>query len=505
MPGDRKHHSEKMRSCVDKLLADGKEESSAFAICTASLQKAGEPIFEGAESRSAEEMKLLSSQPRALHLRGATAAVRTEMIEGREHLIVPVVALMEGVIHASNSDVPEFVSAELLTRVHRAWEGHPCVVGHPNKNGRQCSAYEDGMLEGHGFGTIRLPHMNGKRFGLEAVIDPERLKTLGQLQLLSDLQEGKAVNVSVGAYVVTRPKQGIYNGKSYKAEWVEILPDHLAFLTDKNGACSLAMGCGAHRAAMMHLITAEAIELVIPPCPVATATAAYFKALLSVDDMRDYDIREALNKALRTSVPLFRGVVDVYPESHRVIYMVSDPEDRSSDGGPMMTSPECYRRSYKLADDGNVTLGKDVETVKPTMTYETASDMRIAAIADNATLMGMMKKHGMTTGMMEKAMSMTPKEMADKHGMSEEDAKKMQGMARMSMKSASMSTIRHEGGKWVLYSKSSNAKLGTHDSKAEAEAQEKAIEVAKQRRSLELVKGGNGAATQTAACGCGAK
>ena len=35
---------------------------------------------------------------RALHLSGATGAVRTEMWNGREHLVVPVVALQEAAI-----------------------------------------------------------------------------------------------------------------------------------------------------------------------------------------------------------------------------------------------------------------------------------------------------------------------------------------------------------------------------------------------------------------------
>jgi hypothetical protein len=36
-------------------------------------------------------------------------------------------------------------------------------------------------------------------------------------------------------------------------------------------------------------------------------------------------------------------------------------------------------------------------------------------------------------------------------------------------------TIRHEGDKWVLYTKDGDRVLGRHDTKKEAEAQERAI------------------------------
>jgi hypothetical protein len=42
---NRPHHSKKMHDCVDEVMAKGHEESSAWAICTASLQGAGEDIY----------------------------------------------------------------------------------------------------------------------------------------------------------------------------------------------------------------------------------------------------------------------------------------------------------------------------------------------------------------------------------------------------------------------------------------------------------------------------
>jgi len=264
MPGDRKHHSDKWHSCVEKVMKEGHDESSASAICTASLQKAGEPIFEGAEARSAEEMKLLEAAGlapmRHLHLLGATGTVRSEMVNGREYLVVPVVALMEGVIHAVNADTPEFVSATVLEKAAPSWVDKPTCVGHPQKGGKQCSANSPEILHSHGFGKIRSAVMKGAKLFMETLVDPLRLKELKHERLLADLREGRPVEVSVGAYVRTNDKRSEWNGKPYVGEWMDVGGDHLAFLPGGRGACSLDMGCGAHRAAMMHLVTAESIE-----------------------------------------------------------------------------------------------------------------------------------------------------------------------------------------------------------------------------------------------------
>lgn len=198
---------------------------------------------------------------RELHLLGALGAVRTEMWDGREHLVVPVVALMEGVIHAVNAKTAEYVpGSSLLSSVNR-WNGHPLVIGHPVKDGRQISAHDPAVLAKHGCGFIRQAHMNGNRLGMEALVDPARMEALGHSQLLADLRAGKGCEVSVGAFVNTNSVGGVHGGKTYDGEWTEINPDHLAMLPGGTGACSIAMGCGMHRSAQAYLVTAEGFEL----------------------------------------------------------------------------------------------------------------------------------------------------------------------------------------------------------------------------------------------------
>lgn len=242
MPGNRPHHTDKWRSCVEKVMKQGHDESSASAICTTSLQDSGQEIF-------------VAEAARHFHLRGALGAAQTTSWKGKEHLVVPCVALMEGVIHAVNASSPEYVPFEALSKSVDKWNGHPLVVGHPVRDGKQISAYDPKVLDKH-CGFIRNAHVNGKRLGFEVLVDPERLTAMKHDQLLSDLRAGKEVEVSVGAFVSTNDKKDSHNGKAYDGQWVDIFPDHFALLPGGRGACSLEMGCGAHRAASC-VVTAE--------------------------------------------------------------------------------------------------------------------------------------------------------------------------------------------------------------------------------------------------------
>lgn len=186
---------------------------------------------------------------RELRLRTAGVTPRIEQLQGREHLVVPVVALMEGVIHAVNAEVPEYVTPEFLAMAAESWNGRPCVLGHPTENGRQISANDPRIANTHEFGKIYKSALTGSRLAMEAWIDPARLEALGEQQMLADLRAGKPIEVSVGASVRTSPTAGTFNGKAYQAKWVAGLGDHLAFLPRGKGACSVEMGCGACRAA----------------------------------------------------------------------------------------------------------------------------------------------------------------------------------------------------------------------------------------------------------------
>jgi hypothetical protein len=131
----------------------------------------------------------------------------------------------------------------------KGWDGKPLVLGHPTRNGRQCSANDPTIQATHAFGTIRDAQIVNGKLACEAWLDEERVKALGAADMLEKLRAGEMVDVSVGAFVTTTDEVGEFNGKRYAAKWARVVPDHLAFLPGSVGACSLTMGCGANRAA----------------------------------------------------------------------------------------------------------------------------------------------------------------------------------------------------------------------------------------------------------------
>lgn len=193
------------------------------------------------------------AEARQLHLLGALGTVRTEMFEGREHLVVPVIALMDGVIHAVNAATPERVTEATLSKAASSWNGRPITLGHPVKEGRQISANDARVIETQSFGQIFNSRMAGPKLLMDAYIDPVKAEKIGGKDLLQLLRDGKMCEVSVGAFVVTDNVAGEHNGKPFKATWLDTLGDHLAFLPNGRGACSMTMGCGANRAATMRV------------------------------------------------------------------------------------------------------------------------------------------------------------------------------------------------------------------------------------------------------------
>lgn len=196
---------------------------------------------------------------RTLHLLSATGTTRFVTHNGRPHLVVPVVALMEGVIHAVNAESPEFVPLATLEKAAKTWNSNPAVLYHPKRDGRQCSANSPDIIAAHGLGTIFNAKVTGKKLHCEAWLDIERTKQLHP-EMYARLLAGQTEEVSVGAFVVTDDKPGIFNGKRYDASWVEAVGDHLAFLPGGRGACSVEMGCGTFRTNAMRML-ADHMEL----------------------------------------------------------------------------------------------------------------------------------------------------------------------------------------------------------------------------------------------------
>lgn len=316
---------------------------------------------------------------RSLQLRVATDGLRTATFNGNEHLVVPVTALVQGVLHASNSPTPELVLAEEFSRFPGGWNGEPVVLNHPKdeESGEMLSANSPEVLEKYQLGTVFGTHVKGNRLLMEAYIDMNRVDKLGEKaqNLVKTLQENGTIEISVGCFLEAERSKGVYEGQEYGAIWRNIVPDHLAFLEEGViGACSNKAGCGAgvSRAAV-HVVTKEGFTLegvqmadkkddekVVPrSLRERLADVVKFVAGKKAEDMSDNDLRRALDKALRANEPAYYGIDAVFPDDGLVIFSCM-PEDRWI----------TFSRSFNLGDNGKITFNGERQEVEPVTRFE---------------------------------------------------------------------------------------------------------------------------------------
>src|SRR3990167_10925789 len=179
-----------------------------------------------------------------------SSAIRTETWNGKDYTVVPVVAIVEGVLHGANAVGPEFASADEFGKFPKAWDGRPVVMNHPKLNGIFVSAGIPEVLEEFGLGMIFNSKVEDRKLKVEAWLDHVRIEGVGgeMLTTLERIRKGDVVEVSVGAWLNVAQRSGVFNGKNYVGVWQNVAPDHLAFLSaGDTGACSVADGCGVPR------------------------------------------------------------------------------------------------------------------------------------------------------------------------------------------------------------------------------------------------------------------
>lgn len=172
-----------------------------------------------------------------VHVRAnASSKHRSEKWRGREHIVVPVVMLMETVVNGAFVPLSE-LKAE-------AWNGVPVTLSHPvSKDGKPITANSPETLDGWQVGTIFNTKIEDGKLKAEAWIDVALAKALSPA-LLKALKSGRPMDVSTGYFPTVTRKKGTHAGKPYVEIHKELKPDHLALLPDEEGACNWSDGCG---------------------------------------------------------------------------------------------------------------------------------------------------------------------------------------------------------------------------------------------------------------------
>ena len=166
------------------------------------------------------------------------SSVRTEIFHDKEHLVVPLVMIVEGVLNGA------FVPAEEFGKFPDSWNGRPVPVLHPEENGRPVSANRPDIIQRNTIGSIFNTHVEDKKLKAEAWLDVEKARRLGHGSVIDVLSQGAVMEISTGYFAEAVEFVGVYNGKEHKFKHMNIVPDHLALLPSEIGACSIEDGCG---------------------------------------------------------------------------------------------------------------------------------------------------------------------------------------------------------------------------------------------------------------------
>jgi hypothetical protein len=337
-------------------------------------------------------VQVLQGASRHIHLLAATGTIRTAMFEDREHTVVPVVALVEGVIFPVNAKSAELVLAEEFGKTPQGWNGRPVVSDHPAEMDKRISANEPTVLGKHAFGTVFNTRVSGKRLLMEAWIDRSKAEKAGVTDLLKRIDSGEMLEVSVGAFVVAEEKSGTFNGQKYSAIWREIVPDHLALLPQGTvGACSIKMGCGTPRAAAQRF-NAEGDSAAGAGGEMKDGEDGLLRKVLNAvikaaggeaeggdqptgfknaagASLSDSELRKLLDAALRSTEPGYLGVDSVFPKESTVVYAMS-PD------GPV----QLFKRGFSITE-GAVSFADTKDEVKAVTRFEPVGSAEAAQLA----------------------------------------------------------------------------------------------------------------------------
>lgn len=261
---------------------------------------------------------------------------RHDVLEGRDHLVVPAVMLTEGVFNGS--DGPIYYPKKVLADDPLSWNHMPVVVYHPEQNGQNVSARDQMVLNSQKIGVLLNTAFDPDTTKLktEAWLDVERTNKIDP-RIIDKLTANEKVEVSTGVFVPRTKQAGVFNGRQYKQVAKKLKPDHLAVLPDQIGACSIADGAG---------LLANKDQSGMDP--IANG--------MSMDE-RSAAVRHAVCDSMEKPGYMWDGyVLDVYDK-----YVIYRSEDK------------LYKQDYTLSeDDGEATLtGKPVEVVR-VVQYRTA-------------------------------------------------------------------------------------------------------------------------------------
>ncbi len=173
--------------------------------------------------------------------------VRRKKLHGREYIVAPITIMRPGIMAGNRG--PLLYGGEENSRYTRHWNHIPLVIDHPQKG----SARTADFLNERGIGfALDSKDLGGGVIQVDGYFDVAILKSdLAKhgRRILRGLERGDKLEVSTGLDGKIHNGEGRYDGQRYVGRVTDYVPDHIAVLTTKRGACGVVDGCGVNNAA----------------------------------------------------------------------------------------------------------------------------------------------------------------------------------------------------------------------------------------------------------------
>ncbi len=288
--------------------------------------------------------------------------VREETLDGKKHLVVPVVMMVEGV--HSGSAGPILHTAAELAKWTEAWDGIPVTISHPEAEGTNVSANSPEVLDASSVGRIfNTVYDDGLK--AEAWIDYEKISAKST-EALYAIEAMEPLEVSIGVFTDSEDTEGEWKGETYDSIAYNYRPDHLALLPGDEGACSWNDGCGI-RANQKGGIVKDLVKTFQE-----LSQKGYVVSLIS-NEMGYREIQEVLSAKLRdlNTEGVYHYVEDVF--DNYIVY------SKWADSG----GETLYKQGYTMDDNNNITFDGGASEVRKNVEYVTNKMRRAKPVNNN--------------------------------------------------------------------------------------------------------------------------
>jgi hypothetical protein len=290
--------------------------------------------------------------------------IQTESIEGVDHIIVPVIMMVEGVHNGSRG--PILYTEEELSETASTWNNYPVVVNHPTNNkGGFISA--EGLDESQIVGTIQNSRMENNKLKADLRINPTNLQPISP-ETLQAINDNTPLDVSIGVFSDDEVVDGEFNNEQYRAIAHNLKPDHLALLPNESGACSWDDGCGIRNNKLNESKTKTKNDDVVErnKLTVKQMHSLLLKRGFAINELNGFELTQNelgfsdINQGIQQKLDAFDGenkyhyLVEAF-QNGSFVYHVRNNETRNS---------KLYRRSYQV-NNGQIELLDDaVEVIR---------------------------------------------------------------------------------------------------------------------------------------------